>query len=119
MSTKKGNLPFEQELFETCLCYKGLILRAAWENWAFANPKWSSDLKKLPVTAEVVAVMPALSLMHPECLSSSVGKMARNQYGVCLLSNVCTKWGDASFVTLNVPMTCTDLLDSFRSFTCY
>lgn len=77
--TKKGNLPFEHELFEAGLCYKGLIIRAAWENWASANPKWSSDLKKLQVTAEVVAMMPALSLMHPESLSSSVGKVARNQ----------------------------------------
>ena len=73
---------FEQELFEPDLYYKGLLLRAAWENWASANCKWSSDLKKLQVPAEVVPVIPAVSLMYPESLSSSVDGMAQNQYGV-------------------------------------
>jgi len=82
MSTKKGNLLFEQELFEPDLCCKGLLLRAAWENWASANCKWSSDLKKLQVPAEVVPVISALNLMYPESLSSSVDGMAWNQYGV-------------------------------------
>lgn len=76
MSTKKGNLLFEQELFEPDLCCKGLLLRAAWENWASANCKWSSDLKKLQVPAEVVPVISALNLMYPESLSSSVDGMA-------------------------------------------
>lgn len=80
---KEMNFTFKHELFETGLCYKELILRAAnWENWASANCKWSWDFKKLHVTAEVVLMMPALSLMYPESLSSSVDEMARNQYGV-------------------------------------
>lgn len=80
---KERNLSFEHELFETGLCFKGLILRAAnWENWASANRKWSWDLKKLHVTVKVVLMMPALSLMYPESLSSSADEMAQNQYGV-------------------------------------
>lgn len=80
--SKERESLFEQELFEPDLYYKGLLLRAAWENWASANCKWSSDLKKLQVPAEVVPVIPAVSLMYPESLSSSVDGMARNQYGV-------------------------------------
>ena len=74
MSTEKGNLPFEQELFETDLCYKGLILRAAWENWA------SADLLQVP--EKVVPMMTTLSLMYPESLSTSVDETVRSQYGV-------------------------------------
>lgn len=80
LSQRKGNLPFEHELFETALCCEGLLLTVTSYSWASANYKWSSDLKKLQVTARVVPMMATLNLMYPERLSSLVDEMAQNQY---------------------------------------